>query len=84
MSDTILETARDGVKKRVKSCFSMCDINTLEQQTHTLRGHMTHTYTHTHSHTEDSGALNEAVGWKRLNEKKGSSQCVYFDGRERE
>lgn len=80
MSDTILETGRDGVKKRLKSCFSMCVINTLRKQTHTLRGHMTHT----HTHTEDSGALNEAVGWKRLNEKKGSSQCVYFDGRERE
>ena len=33
---------------------------------------------------EDSRALNEAVSSKRLNEKKGSSQCVYFDRRERE
>lgn len=73
-------------EKRVKSCFSMCVINTLEKQTHTLKGRVTHTYsdTHTHTYTEDSGALNEAVGWKCLNEKKGNSQCVYFDRRERE
>lgn len=49
---------------------------------------MTHTHTHadrqTHTHTEDSEALNEAFGWKHLNEKKGSSQCVYFDERQRE
>lgn len=50
----------------------MCVINTLEKHTH-FEG------THTQ---EDSRALNEAVGSKRPNEKKGSSQCVYFDKRE--
>lgn len=57
-----------------KECVSMCVINTLH--THSLRGHRTHT-------REDSGALNEAVGSERLNEKKGRSQSVYFDRRER-
>lgn len=51
----------------------MCVINTLEERTHFEVTQDTHTHTQ-----EASGVLNEAVGPKRLNEKKRAALYVFI------